>query len=367
VAYIGAMASLAVPTQSRRAIGYWLIACAAMVFVMVMLGGATRLTESGLSMVHWKPFSVLPPLTEMQWQQAFHDYQQYPEFIKKNSWMELADFKQIYWLEFTHRLWGRLIGVVFFVPFLWFVARRVVDRPLALRLGVLFVLGGLQGALGWYMVSSGLESRPDVSQYRLAAHLVSAFILYAFIVWLALDQFRAARGETPAPATPGLVRLGFIVPAATLVTVAAGAFVAGLDAGKVYNTFPLMDGGFTPPDAMIMHPWYMNFFENIGTVQFDHRVLAMSLVALVLGTWAYARRKPLTPRGRVFMNALGAMVLIQAALGITTLLLVVPIPVALAHQTGALILFTLGICFAHEAAGVREAGVPLALALKPAE
>jgi cytochrome c oxidase assembly protein subunit 15 len=196
---------------------------------------------------------------------------------------------------------------------------------------------------------------------------VSAFILYSFIIWLALDQFRAARGDSPAPTTPGLVRLGLIVPLATLITVAAGAFVAGLDAGKVYNTFPLMDGRLTPPDAMVMQPWYLNFFENVGTVQFDHRVLAMCMVALILGTWAYGRRQPLTPRGRVFLNALGAMVLVQAALGITTLLLVVPIPIALAHQTGALILFTLGICFAHEAYGVREASVPVALAMKPAE
>ena len=338
-----------------------------MVFVMVMLGGATRLTQSGLSMVEWKPLSVLPPLSEAQWEQTFHDYQQYPQFIKENSWMNLDDFKQIYWLEFIHRLWGRAIGAVFFVPFLWFLVKGKVDRPLAGRLAVLFVLGGLQGVLGWYMVSSGLESRPEVSQYRLAAHLVSAFILYAFIVWLALDQFRAARAEAPAPATPGVVKLGFVLPPAILLVVAAGAFVAGLGAGKVYNTFPLMDGGITPPDAMSMQPWYMNFFENIGTVQFDHRVLAMSLVALILGAWAYGRRRTLTTRARWRLNALATMVLIQAALGITTLLLVVPVPIALAHQTGALILFTLGVCFAHEASGVREARIPISAVLKPAE
>jgi cytochrome c oxidase assembly protein subunit 15 len=361
------MANPAVSSTSRRAIGYWLVACAAMVFVMVMLGGITRLTESGLSMVQWKPLTVLPPLTADQWQQAFHDYQQYPEFIKKNSWMTVDDFKQIFWLEFTHRLWGRTIGVVFFVPFLWFLLIGWIDRPLAARCGVLFVLGGLQGLLGWYMVASGLESRPDVSQYRLAAHLVSAFVLYAFIVWLARDQFRLARGEAPAPASPGLMRLGFLMPPAILLVVAAGAFVAGLDAGKIYNTFPLMDGGITPPDILSLQPWYLNLFENVGTVQFDHRVLAISLVALILGTWAYGLRRPLTPRGRWFLNALAAMVVIQAALGITTLLLVVPIPVALAHQTGALILFTLGVCFAHEASGVREAPIPISIAMKPAE
>ena len=281
--------------------------------------------------------------------------------------MTVEDFKRIFWLEFIHRLWGRTIGVVFFVPFLWFLVKGKIDRPLAARCGVLFVLGGLQGVLGWYMVSSGLESRPDVSQYRLAAHLVSAFVLYAFIVWLALDQFRAARGDAPAPAAPALVRLGFLMPPAILLVVAAGAFVAGLDAGKIYNTFPLMDGSLTPPDAMSMQPWYMNLFENVGTVQFDHRLLAVSLIALIFRTWAYGRTRALTPRGRWLLNALAAMVLIQAALGITTLLLVVPIPIALAHQTGALILFTLGVCFAHEASGVREASVPKSVAMKPAE
>ena len=361
------MTNPAASSIDRRVIGYWLIACAAMVFVMVMLGGITRLTESGLSMVEWKPLTVLPPLTDDQWQQAFQDYQQYPEFIKKNSWMTVEDFKRIFWLEFIHRLWGRTIGVVFFVPFLWFLVKGKIDRPLAARCGVLFVLGGLQGVLGWYMVSSGLESRPDVSQYRLAAHLVSAFVLYAFIVWLALDQFRAARGDAPAPAAPALVRLGFLMPPAILLVVAAGAFVAGLDAGKIYNTFPLMDGSLTPPDAMSMQPWYMNLFENVGTVQFDHRLLAVSLIALIFRTWAYGRTRALTPRGRWLLNALAAMVLIQAALGITTLLLVVPIPIALAHQTGALILFTLGVCFAHEASGVREASVPKSVAMKPAE
>jgi cytochrome c oxidase assembly protein subunit 15 len=361
------MALPAASFNSRRAIGIWLIACAAMVFVMVMLGGATRLTESGLSMVQWKPLSVLPPLSQDQWNQAFHDYQQYPEFIKKNSWMTVDDFKQIFWLEYIHRLWGRTIGVVFLVPFLWFLFKGAVDKPLAGRLGVLFVLGGLQGALGWFMVASGLESRPDVSQYRLAAHLITALVLYAFMVWLALDQFRTARAEAPAPTTPALVRLGLLLPPAILLVIAAGAFVAGLDAGKVYNTFPLMDGGITPPDALSMNPWYINFFENIGTVQFDHRVLAMTLVALIIGTWVYGRRQPLTPRARWFLNALAVMVLIQAALGITTLLLVVPIPIALAHQTGAVILFTLSLCFAHEASGVAEGRIPISMAMKPAE
>ena len=177
----------------HRAIAVWLMVCAVMVAVMVMLGGATRLTESGLSMVHWKPLTVLPPLNAAEWQTAFQDYQASPEFVKKNSWMTVADFQSIYWLEYLHRLWGRVLGLAVFIPLAWLVIRRAIDRPLAAKLGVLVVLGGLQGVLGWYMVASGLVDRPDVSQYRLAAHLVAAFVLFGFIVWLVLDQLDAAK------------------------------------------------------------------------------------------------------------------------------------------------------------------------------
>lgn len=317
-----------------------------MVAVMVMLGGATRLTESGLSMVHWKPLTVLPPMNEAAWQAAFTDYQASPEFVKKNAWMTVEDFKSIYWLEYLHRLWGRAIGFAVFLPLVWLAARRAIDRPLAWKLGVLLVLGGLQGALGWYMVASGLVDRPDVSQYRLAAHLVSAFLLYGFIVWLALDQREAANAAARAD-DPRLTRFALAVPPAVLLVVAAGAFVAGLDAGKIYNTFPLMDGQWTPPDGLALQPWYLNLFENIATVQFQHRVLAISLVILIGALWFYGRTRPLTAYAHTLRHGLLVAVLIQAALGISTLLMVVPLGLALIHQMGALVLFTLSVCFAH--------------------
>ena len=351
----------------HRLIASWLIVCALMVAVIVMLGGATRLTESGLSMVHWTPLTVLPPLNETAWQAAFQDYQTSPEFLKKNSWMNVDDFKSIYWLEFSHRLWGRLIGFAVFVPLVFLVARRAVDRPLAGKLAVLLVLGGLQGALGWFMVASGLVDRPDVSQYRLAAHLVAAFVLYGFIVWLALDQLDAAR---PAPRVdaPALTRFAFAVPPAILLVVTVGAFVAGLDAGKIYNTFPLMDGGFAPPEGLALSPWYLNLFENIATVQFEHRMLAMSLVALIAGLWFYARGRGLDARADKLRHALLAMAIVQAILGISTLVLVVPIPLALTHQMGALVLFTLSVCFAHAVRPVAtQASVSLNFSTNPAE
>ena len=341
--------------------------CAAMVAVMVMLGGATRLTESGLSMVQWKPLTVLPPLNQADWQAAFQGYQTSPEFVKKNSWMTVEDFKSIFWLEYTHRLWGRAIGLAVFLPLVWFAAKRAIDRPLAVKLGVLLVLGGLQGVLGWFMVASGLVDRPDVSQYRLAAHLIVAFILYGFIVWLILDQLDAGK---PAPCMddPAFARFAFIIPPAVLLVAAAGAFVAGLDAGKIYNTFPLMDGGLLPPDGLALQPWYLNLFENVATVQFQHRVLAISLVTLIAALWFFGRTRAHSPRAHAFRHGLLAMAIVQAILGISTLLLVVPIPLALTHQMGALVLFTLSICFAHAVRpAARQASASFKLSTNPAE
>ena len=350
----------------HRAIAVWLMVCAVMVAVMVMLGGATRLTESGLSMVHWKPLTVLPPLNAAEWQTAFQDYQASPEFVKKNSWMTVADFQSIYWLEYLHRLWGRVLGLAVFIPLAWLVIRRAIDRPLAAKLGVLVVLGGLQGVLGWYMVASGLVDRPDVSQYRLAAHLVAAFVLFGFIVWLVLDQLDAAK-SVARDDDPALARFAYLIPPAVLLVVTAGAFVAGLDAGKIYNTFPLMDGGLLPPEGLALQPWYLNIFENIATVQFTHRLLAVSLVALIAGLWAYGRNRIMSPRAHTLRNALLAMAVVQAILGISTLLLVVPLHLALAHQMGALVLFTLSICFAHAVRPVAAPASSFTFSTNPAE
>ncbi|MBY0509443.1 MAG: COX15/CtaA family protein [Rhodospirillaceae bacterium] len=351
----------------RRAIAWWLIVCAAMVFAMVMLGGATRLTESGLSMVHWKPLTVMPPLNDAEWQTEFQNYQRSPQFQKENSWMTVDDFKNIYWLEFLHRLWGRIIGVAFAVPFAFFLVKRAVDRTLGWKLTGLFVLGGAQGALGWFMVASGLVDRPDVSQYRLAAHLLTALVLYVWLIWTALDLFRADKPTHHGDRA--LAPLAFGLMAATFLVIASGAFVAGLDAGLIYNTFPLMDGRLIPTGLGQLEPWYLNPFENVTAVQFQHRVLAVALVLFTVFIWLRARRFDLSASARTLTHAVLAMALLQAVLGISTLLLVVPILLALAHQTGALTLLTLALCLTHTVRprSTAEINDGASLSMKPAE
>lgn len=339
------------PVQARRnrIMAGWLFAVAAMVFAMVVLGGVTRLTQSGLSMVEWRPLTGwLPPFSEAEWRRIFEAYQQYPEFRKVNPDMTLSGFKGIFWLEFLHRLWGRIIGIAFFVPFVFFVARGWVDRAMGLRFVVMFVLGGLQGVMGWYMVKSGLVDRPDVSQYRLAAHLMLALLIYAYILWVAIHLWRdgrfAARRPEMAPAAGALVAL-------ISLTAFSGALVAGLDAGLSYNTFPLMDGDFVPDGLFDMTPWAINFFENLTTVQFDHRILAETTVLAVLAFWVVGRRRGLSGTVAGAVNWLAAIVVAQALLGIATLVLVVPVPLAAAHQGGAVILLGVAVWVLREVIG----------------
>jgi len=229
----------------QRVIAAWLFAVCAMVFAMVVLGGVTRLTHSGLSMVQWRPVSGwLPPLGEAEWEQAFARYRHFPEYRELNPDLTLAGFKGIFWLEYVHRLWGRLIGLAFFVPFAVFLLRGWVDRRLAGKLFVLFLLGALQGLLGWYMVRSGLVERPDVSQYRLAAHLGTAFVIYGAMLWVALGLLHPPSGPRPRPARGAW--FAYVVVGLVMLTALSGGFVAGLDAGFAYNTFPLMDGELVP-------------------------------------------------------------------------------------------------------------------------
>lgn len=349
-------------------IAWWLVVCAVMIFIMVSLGGATRLTESGLSMVEWKPLTVMPPMNDAEWQAEFQNYQTSPEFKKKNSWMTVEDFKNIYWLEFIHRFWGRLIGIVFAAPFAWFAYKRAVNGTLALKLASIFVLGGAQGALGWFMVASGLQDRPDVSQYRLAAHLILAFVVYALIVWVALDLFRTTR-RAPAQASPSIqfARLTLGVACLVLLVSLSGAFVAGLNAGFIYNTFPLMNGQLIPDGLYGPQPWYVSMFEDVMTVQFNHRVLAVFAVVLIAFTWWHSRSLRLGARARALLSRLLAMAVLQAILGISTLLLVVPFGPALAHQAGALILFTIALCLAHEVQTPGVATASRGLHTSPAE
>ena len=323
--------------NGQGAIGVWLLTCCAMVFIMVVLGGVTRLTESGLSMVDWRPImGALPPLGESEWQDAFARYKTSPEFRKVNFWMTLADFKGIFWFEYIHRVWGRAIGLVFALPFANFLLRRRIDRGLGTRLAIGLVLGALQGVLGWVMVRSGLVERPDVSQYRLAAHLGLAILIYGYLLWIALDVLVGLRRDAHA------VHLRFhagAVAAWAFFTAITGAFVAGIDAGRAYNTFPLMDGQILPEAMFDLDPWIINFFENAAAVQFTHRVVAILLVVAVLALWLRAPRR---------VGAwLAVAAVVQAGLGIATLLTGVDIWIAATHQAGAMVVFTLALLTAH--------------------
>ena len=326
----------------------WLVLCCVMVAAMVVLGGATRLTESGLSIVDWRPVAgILPPFNNVEWQALFDAYRQSPEFKRANFWMSLDDFKTIFWLEYLHRRWGRLIGLVFLIPFLWFFLRGRISRGFAVRLGGVFLLGGLQGLLGWYMVKSGLVDQPAVSQYRLAAHLVLAFIIYGWLLWLALHCLQPVTAALPRGAIK-LRRHAIVLAAGALLTVTAGAFVAGLDAGLAYNTFPKMDGQWIPEGVMRLEPWWINFFENTATVQFTHRTLGIGLLVLTLWLWLRIRAEKVVTRARRLVELLTAMVTAQAALGVATLLSEVPVALGVAHQAGALASFTVAIWVVYE-------------------
>jgi cytochrome c oxidase assembly protein subunit 15 len=310
----------------------------------VVVGGVTRLTHSGLSIVEWQPLvGAIPPLSDADWQQLFAKYRLTPEFQKVNFDMDLAGFKSIFWWEYFHRLLGRGIGAVFLLPMLWFVLRRAIDRPLAWKLAGVFVLGALQGAMGWYMVKSGLVDDPRVSQFRLTAHLGLALLIFAAMVWIALDLLFPR---------PGSSRTRFGTAALALVVVIflmslTGGFVAGIRAGKAYNTFPLMNGHWVPPEILMLEPWWMNFFYNMATVQFVHRAIAWLLAFAVPLLWWRVMREVTDPRARLACHALLAALAAQIALGIATLVLQVPVALAAAHQGGAVVLLACALWAAH--------------------
>jgi heme a synthase len=334
-------------TNNHRAIALWLLICCATIFAMVVLGGVTRLTGSGLSMVQWAPIlGVLPPLNEAEWQHAFELYQQYPEYQMKNLGMDLAGFKSIFYSEYAHRVLGRLIGVLFAVPFLYFLIRGAISKALVPKMLLLFALGGLQGLMGWYMVKSGLVDVPHVSQYRLTAHLTLAIVIYAYMFWVALDLLSPP--AMPRRTHPALASWANGLLAFVLLVIVSGGFVAGMKAGFVFNTFPLMNGQWVPDNIFYLDPLWRNFFENIATVQFDHRWLAMTLAVTVVLFYLRARRQVTTPRLRLGLNLLLLAVALQVTLGIATLLLVVPIPLAAAHQAGAVLLLTAMLFVTHQ-------------------
>ena len=311
----------------KRAVAFWLFVCAAFTFATVVVGGITRLTHSGLSITEWQPLvGAIPPLSQDEWEALFTKYRESPQFREVFPYMELAGFKAIFWWEYLHRLLGRVIGLVFLVPFLYFYIRNKLSRPLAWKLAGLFILGGLQGAMGWYMVKSGLVDDPRVSHFRLSAHLGLALLIFAIEFWLALGLLR----ERKEPRNP----FALVVAGTVFLMALSGGFVAGLRAGHAYNTFPLMNGHLVPPEILMLDPWWRNFFWNVATVQLVHRSMFWLLLVLVPLLWWQARRT----QAKVAAHHLLAMFLIQASLGISTLLLAVPVPLAAAHQAGAVLL-----------------------------
>lgn len=348
--------------HSQRVVGYWLAGCSGMVFVAVMLGGITRLTESGLSMVTWHLLGEKLPKSQEEWEDEFNKYRQYPEFKIKNRDMTLQEFKWIWWMEYAHRQWGRLIGATFFIPAaaLWFCGW--LKPGMKKRIVAFGALIAAQGLMGWYMVKSGLEDKfdgpsdvPRVSQYRLATHLSLAFVLYTLFLWSALDHLLPAEKLTEVTKAARRFRiLAHACKGMVFLTAVSGAFVAGLDAGLVYNSFPKMGDHWLPEDILSMKPVQRNFTENPTTVQFDHRILGISTLAMISGLWLLSRRRTLPRRAYIAAHAVGTMAWMQVGLGITTLLTYVPVFIAAAHQTGSLVLLSLAVWLTHELKHIKK-------------
>jgi heme a synthase len=333
------------PQNRLGAVAIWLFVCCALIFLMVVVGGVTRLTLSGLSITEWQPVvGVMPPLSAADWAAEFAKYKAIPEYRAVHYGMTLDEFKNIYWWEYAHRLLGRLIGVAFAIPFAWFLVRGKLPRRLIPALCGVLLLGFAQGGLGWYMVESGLADRVEVSQYRLVGHLALALGIYTAILWVALG---IVRGPARVALKTGWRRAADAVLSLLALAIAAGGFVAGTRAGLTYNTFPLMDGKLVPDGYAQLHPFFLNWFENVAAVQFDHRLLAVTTALVILLVWAAGWRASLPGPACAALHGLLAVAVLQVALGIATLLYVVPIALAAAHQAGALLLLTAGIVFRH--------------------
>lgn len=346
------MSSNVVDHGSLRPLAWWLLLCAAVIFGMIILGGVTRLTGSGLSMVEWKPLmGVIPPISEAEWLETFEKYQQYPQYLEENQHMDVSGFKNIFYYEYFHRVLGRLIGLLFFIPFVYFYIQKQIPSKYIPKLIVLFVLGGLQGLLGWYMVKSGLVDIPRVSQYRLTAHLGLAVIIYGFMMWLVFSLWNGDKKHSePSIATHIkklvlLKRCSVVLSVLLFFMILSGGLVSGIRAGIGYNTFPLMNGYFFPPGLYGLDPVWRSIFEQHVTVQFNHRMFAYLLFTLILSFSFFAYRAGLFSQAVRKYFSLGFillvfMLLVQVSLGVSTLLLVVPVPLAAAHQGGAILLFT---------------------------
>ena len=332
-------------TRSRdRTVAYWLLICCALVFAMIVLGGVTRLTGSGLSMAEWRPImGTLPPLTDAEWQRVFEIYQQTPEFQKVNSHMDVHDFKGIFWLEYLHRLLGRLLGLVFLLPLVYFVARKYISWGQLPWYVLMFALGGLQAVIGKIMVASGQVDAPQVSHYRLTAHLSAAFLVYALMFWRAQTLLHGV----PRSAAHACYRSTLALTALIAITIVSGGFVAGLDAGLIYNTFPKMGDYWLPPGLLALEPAWRNIFDNLTTVQFDHRVLAITTFTLIIVYWLRTRGARLSRQARIGATALLVVAALQVVLGILTVVMAVPTTLAVAHQGNALLLLTSALYLSH--------------------
>ncbi|CAJ0648172.1 13869_t:CDS:10 [Entrophospora sp. SA101] len=378
---------------TKPIVGYWLLGTAGLVFGIVVLGGLTRLTESGLSIVEWKPITgVLPPLTKNQWEEDFEKYKQFPEYKLLNNQMTLPDFKYIYYMEWGHRIWGRVIGLAFLLPATYFGIRGYMSKSTIKKVIGLGGLLGFQGFLGWYMVKSGLSDElmtsgavPRVSHYRLAAHLGSAFLLYSGMALTGLQVLRdakIARGTFPKNVTDALSNpmlnrfrlLTKFTAALVFITSMSGALVAGLDAGLIYNEFPYMGNNIIPPSSELFSKEYSgpdekkiwrNFFDNPTTVQFDHRVLAVTTLTTISSLWFYSRFVPLTRQARLACNFLLGVGCLQATLGICTLIYMVPISLASTHQAGSLTLLSTALWLLHAMKRFERYGKVLGVDVKP--
>ncbi|XP_034678794.1 cytochrome c oxidase assembly protein COX15 [Vitis riparia] len=357
--------------RAQKMVGIWLFGSAAWVFSMVVLGGVTRLTRSGLSMTDWKFTGNLPPLSDEDWLAEFEKYKQSPEYKRVNKGMSIEDFKFIYWMEYAHRMWGRALGIMFALPFSYFLHKGYITLQLGLRLSALFGLGAGQGLIGWWMVKSGLEepaseyAQPRVSPYRLTAHLTSAFVIYCGLLWTALS---VVMPEPPAESVAWVrgaakvKRLALPISILVGITAVSGAFVAGNDAGHAYNTFPKMGDNWIPDDIFSMEPFIRNFFENTSTVQLDHRILATATLMSIGILWWSTRKLDIHPAVRFLIGNTIGMAALQVTLGISTLLSYVPVSLGTAHQAGALTLLSLMVLLNHT---VRRPSMSLLKSLPP--
>lgn len=341
--------------RQSKAIPVWLFLGCFLIFSMVVIGGITRLTQSGLSMVEWDPvIGSLPPLNAEQWNEVFDKYKASPEYQKINYHFELDDFKSIFWWEYIHRALGRLIGLVFLIPFIYFWMTGKISRRLMPKLIVIFLLGALQGFVGWYMVKSGLVDKPYVSHYRLALHLSVAFGTFAYTFWVGLDEWLQYKKESTA--SPSLRRWTVVFLVVLTIQIIYGAFVAGLKAGYVYTTWPKMGDRWIADAVTAMEPFYRNFLEGLGGVQFIHRYIAYALIALAVYLWIKSRKVSATQAQRTGTNLLLGMTTIQIALGVFTLVYAVPVAMGVIHQVGAFFLLAIAVYLLHRLQGRPEAG-----------